>query len=33
MVYSEMVMDHFTNTRNVVEIENADGVGMVVNAK
>ena len=26
-------MDHFTNPRNVGEIENADGVGMVGNAK
>ncbi len=32
-VYSAAVMDHFTNPRNVGEIEGASGVGTVGNAK
>ncbi len=32
-LYTETVMDHFMNPRNVGEIENPDGVGEVGNAK
>ena len=32
-MYTEQVMDHFMNPRNVGEVENPSGVGTVGNAK
>ena len=30
-MYTDLVMDHFANPRNVGEIEDADGVGQIGN--